>query len=221
MENHGLPTPPEAEAVHVERPPALDGSLSDPEWARAKPLEVNFNPFTLARSPLRTEARLLYDERCLYVGFDCEDSDPWATMRVRDMPLWTEEVVEVFLDPEGRAERYLELGVNPLNTQYDILLRVQRSSGGQRRISDCNWDIEGLLSRVRTRRGGWTVEIAIPFASLTHWRVALPPRPGDVWRLQLGRAERPNRGETTWLCWAPMANTFHQPDRFGRLVFTR
>ena len=219
MADYGSPIPPEAVAFRTDRPPALDGTLSDPQWMRAEPLQVNFNPFTLTRSALRTQARLLYDAHFLYVGFDCEDTDPWATMKVRDMPLWTEEVVEVFLDPEGRAERYLELGVNPLNTQYDILLRVIRSSEGERRISDCNWDIEGLLSRVRTRKGGWTVEIAIPFASLTHWRVAIPPRPGDVWKLQLGRAERPNRGDTTWLCWAPMANTFHQPDRFGRLVF--
>ncbi|MGQ9523704.1 MAG: carbohydrate-binding family 9-like protein [Armatimonadota bacterium] len=221
MSDYGSPIPPEAVAVPAKRPPTLDGRLSDPQWMQAKPLQVNFNPFTLERSSLRTEARILYDETCLYVAFDCEDEDPWATMKVRDMPLWTEEVVEVFLDPDGKAQCYLELGVNPLNTRYDILLRVDRSSGAERRISDANWNIDGFVSRTRLYRGGWTVGIAIPFSSLTHWSAARPPRPGDVWRLQLGRAERPNRGDTVWLCWAPMASTFHQPERFGRLVFAK
>lgn len=221
-----LPRPSRAVAARIAQPLPLDGSLTSPHWLAGSPLDVNYDPIALKRQPIATTARLLYDDSFLYVGFDCEDDDPWATLADRDAQLWTEETVEVFLVPLRRGQgvgpnpvQYLELGVNPLNAQYDILLTGYPGPTWRSPDSDIGWDVAGLRSAVRVWPGRWTAEIAIPFAGLTTWDVPMPPRPGDVWRMQLGRADRPHRGDTQWLCWAPMRTTFHQPWLFGELSF--
>ena len=47
---------------------------------------------------LRTTARVLYDDQNLYLALDCEDPDAWGNLKKHDDPIYTEEVVEVFLD---------------------------------------------------------------------------------------------------------------------------
>jgi len=52
--------------------------------------------------------------------------------------------------------------------------------------------IDGTLNEHRDIDRGWSLEIAIPWASL-HWLAngrSLPPRPGDTWRMFLGRFQK-------------------------------
>jgi len=68
------------------------------------------------------------------------------------------------------------------------------------RIGYWNWDFPGLVSGVRVdgtvndnsdRDRGWTVELALPWKGLAHLAMpdgrALPPRDGDVWRMDFSR----------------------------------
>ena len=84
-----------------------------------------------------------------------------------------EEVVEVFIDPDGDGKEYAELEVNPLNVVVD--LKVSAKPEGGVGWSSMKWDIEGLKTAVAVygtvneredRDQGWTVEIAIPWTGL-------------------------------------------------------
>lgn len=52
--------------------------------------------------------------------------------------------------------------------------------------------IDGTLNDNRDIDRGWTLEIGIPWASLTHLANgrSLPPQPGDRWRMFLGRFQK-------------------------------
>jgi hypothetical protein len=162
-----------------------------------------------------TEVRAAWSEDEWRILFIADDTDPWATMTQRDAPLYEEETVEVFFDPVGDLESYFEIEVNPLGTVLDLVLRKSRS--GYK--GDRSWQCEGLRTLVRRHAGGWSTEIAIPFASFTN----APPRPGSRWRANFCRIDRPSRDGslprelTAWS--PPLRASFHTPERFGVIEF--
>jgi hypothetical protein len=67
-----------AEAVRVDRPPRLDGTLRDPLWQSAKPI-ADFRqrePHEGAIPTEKTEVRVLYTQNAVYFGVRCFDSEP-------------------------------------------------------------------------------------------------------------------------------------------------
>lgn len=205
-----LPTP----SYIVRRatsPIQVDGKLNDSVWASAPAIALVMNSDG-APSPLKTEARMLYDDRYLYVAFRATDQNAWATMKKRDQHLWNEEVVEVFVQPNPAHPSYIEVEVNPLGTVLDIfLLDVGKPLAYE------SWNSARLKSAVHVGSQEWTVEIALPFedcVTATH----TPPRSGDRWRLNLYRTDRKPR--LLDLAWSPtLRESFHVPARFGEIVF--
>ena len=48
----------------------------------------------------------------------------------------------------------------------------------------------------------------------------VPPAPGDVWRININRYERPTREGEDLSGWAPLERkSFHVPERFGYMRF--
>src|SRR3954464_1591031 len=66
----------------------IDGKLDDPAWAATEWTSnfVDIRGSDLPAPPLRTRAKLLWDESALYVGIECQEPDVRAAMRERDMP---------------------------------------------------------------------------------------------------------------------------------------
>jgi len=210
---------PEYQVSRAPSPIKIDGNLSDPAWTEASVLEFRDN-LTGEPAALQTSARVLYDEGFLYFAFESWDTNIWATYRVRDQHLWTEEVVEVFLQPDPANPHYIELEVNPLGTMLDIYLIDIRKP-----IPYESWNPPGLSWAVQVdgtvdREPGdqkWTCEIALPLSeAVTAPR--LPPQPGDRWRMNLYRVEEyPDKAA---LAWSPtLKPDFHVPSRFGGIVF--
>lgn len=200
-------------------PIRVDGKLDDAAWAQAPAITL-VNNFDGSPSPLKTEARLLYDDQFLYVAFRAADENIWATMKKRDQHLWEEEVVELFVQPNPTHPSYIEIEVNPLGTLLDIFLLDVRKplpyeSWNSARIK---WGVH-VDGTVDGRPGDkeWTVEIALPFEDCVT-APHLPPRPGDRWRLNLYRTDRKPRHVD--LAWSPtLQDDFHVPAKFGEIVF--
>jgi hypothetical protein len=186
---------------------------TSPDWRDLEAVEL-LEAVTGGPPKQRTFVRAAWNEQEWRILFECEDTDPWATMTVRDEPLFKEETVEVFFDPVGDLEGYFEIEVNPLGTVLDLVLR--RSRSGYK--GDSAWDCEGLRAAARIVDGGWVAEIAIPFAS-----VASPPQPGTEWRVNFCRIDRPSREGSLpreLSAWSPpLRDNFHTPERFGAVRF--
>jgi hypothetical protein len=184
-------TPPLYRAARTQDDIRIDGKLDEFTWA-ALPRVGRFTDIRRADNPdaLPTQAALAWDDTNLYAAFACIDPEPWGTLMQRDQHLWNEEVVEVFLDPDGDGQNYPELEVSPHNIVVDLL--IPRRPGQSTDPNEAaRWDIKGLQTAVSKHSAGWTVEIAIPWASLTGSGTTSAPRQGDRWRVGLYRIERP------------------------------
>jgi len=215
---------PEYVCVRTKSAPAIDGHLDDAAWRQAAPIGP-FRQWNGSAAGQATTARMLWDDRFLYVAFDCVDDDIQGTMKQRDQNLWEEnEVVEVFADPGGTLQHYLEFEVNPLNTVVDLIIPYR---GDPRSLqASKGWDSKGLKTAVTRGRPpvrphpGWSVEMAIPmgdFFDPPH----TPPQPGDAWRLNLYRVDA-RAGKVQYQAWSPTMTpqpAFHVPERFGAVGF--
>lgn len=219
-----LPELPVYGARRASGPIRIDGRLDEDSWTAAERIRTFRHIYDPAR-PLRfpTEAALLWDDRHLYVAFDCTDPDPWGRMTRRDDRLWEEEVVEVFLDPDGDGRNYAELEVSPNNVVVDLLIPQPRSDVD----AALRWNIADLRTAVARRDGGWTAEIAIPWSSLAETGISTAPQPGDRWRAGVYRIKRPGGGtrkdEDEFSAWSltRAERGFHDPERFGYLEFLK
>lgn len=175
-------------ARHAADAVRIDGTLDEASWA----LSPRVGEMRLIHAPDRrpvfpTEAAVTWDATYLYVAFACTDPEPWARYGTRDDRLWEEEVVEVFLDPDGDGRDYAEIEVSPTNVVVDLLIAAPRAAGpGARR-----WDVAGLQTAVRRHAAGWVAEMAIPWSSLAGAGVTAAPVAGAQWRVGLYRIKRP------------------------------
>jgi hypothetical protein len=190
---------------------ALSANENTPDWAAQVPHALHLTE-NGARPRQQTQVRIRRDTASLRVLFTAEDSHVWATLRERDEPLYKEEVFEVFLDTEGDCLGYFEIEVNPNNAVLDAAMR--RVASGYRK--DFRWRCEQLETMVRIFPGGWAAELRIPFSSVS----PAPPEPGQRWRVNFTRIDRPPGAPRELSAWSPTGLAqFHVPTRFGIVEF--
>lgn len=180
--------------------------------------------------PWPSRFRALATETALWLRFDATDDSPWHTLEQRDAPLWDEEVVEIFIDPDNDGRNYVEIEINPANVVCDLLM--ERGDPGK--IGHLDWDFAGLETRVVPLRDGagavigWTALARLPwegFRDVVPAAVALPPRAGDRWSFNVFRIKRPDgpaepNRRVVLDAWSPVpANSFHVPEVFQPLEF--
>ncbi len=178
-------------------PIAIDGHIDEHAWESAEQInqfERILNNYDNILFP--TRAKMLWDDQYFYFAFSCVDDDMWTIYTEEDDHIWEEEVVEVFIDPDGDGKNYLEVEVSPTNTVVDLAIYSVEPEW----VSSVEWDIKGLKSAVQVygtvndasdRDRGWSVEIAIPWAAMADTITGgSRPTAGDTWRLNLYRIER-------------------------------
>lgn len=224
----GSSSPQEIEA---SAPPYLARPSAEPvEWLLDPRPEAweSAEPITWGPDAVATRFRALWSDVGLAIRFDVTDPSPWHTLTAFDERLWTEEVVELFLDVGATGRAYAEFEWNPAGVAVDLWCE------GRGRPCDRSWNADGLKSRVEPRRDAagraidWTVTAFVPWDALREKAppgTALPPRAGDRWRFNVFRIERPfGPGEpekdALKLAWSPTGEpTFHVPGAFREIEF--
>jgi len=84
--------------------PLIDGRLDDESWALVQPIDafVQVDPAEGAPPSQRTEVRLAFDDRALYIGVSCFDSQSElirGTRMARDVRLDPDDRIEILIDP--------------------------------------------------------------------------------------------------------------------------
>lgn len=205
----------------------IDGQLDEPAWRRAPQTEKWVNPSDGSEAALETWARVLWDDEALYVGIYAEDSAISATMTERDQHLWEEEVVEIYLDPGNDGRNYLELQINPNNAVFDAVFAraTQRDVESASRFTleglESAVHIDGTLNDDSDTDRSWTAEVRIPWTSLPDIEEHLPIANNAQIRANFYRYDRSRGATATHFAWSPVGpGSFHQPERFGTLIFT-
>lgn len=222
------PAPPPAYVIRKAAGPiTVDGKADEASWGTAQATGA----FKLAEGsgPVPpTTARLLWDDKHLYVFIDVTDPDVFSSYKKQDDPLWKEDVVELFIDADANAKGYVELQVNPNNAQFDAWFATTRAQPG-----DQKWTakmvskvvVEGTVDNRDDADKGWHVEIAIPLEAVkgadAAMAVKLPPQPGDTWRVNVVRVEKPKGAErVSASAWAQVTmQDFHAVDRLNVVKF--
>ncbi len=239
----GAENPRSYEAPQATRAITIDGILDDPDWATASWTEdfVDILGNDSPIPPLRTRAKLVWDQEHLFVAAELEEPHLWATLLERDAIIYRDDDFEVFLDPDGDGLDYFEIEVNALGSVLDLFMNKPYSRGG---TAEVGWDVLGLrvavsltgtLNDPSDLDGGWTVEMAVPWTDLAP--PGIPPEPGDLWRINLSRVDWPldisggsyrktaepsrehRHPESNWV-WSPQgAVDMHLPERWGVVRF--
>lgn len=180
-------------AIQAKEPVVVDGKLDEPSWHEA-PITDDFfrvEPRQGGKYLYKTEVRLLFDKKNLYVGVFCKDSLGRKGMRVqdlrRDFVFGESDNFYVALDPQNTERFCVVFNTTPLANQRD--LQVFDDS-----YRDNDWD---ALWKVRTHitDRGWSAEYAIPFSTLRYNKAK-----GDstVWGISFSRLARRDYEQTAF-----------------------
>ncbi len=226
--------------------PVIDGNISDKVWEQAAWTDY-FVDIEGVRKPvpsLKTRAKMLWNDSCLFVAAAMEEPHVWATLKQHDTILYHDNDFEIFIDPDNDTHHYFEIEVNAWNTIFDLFLPKPYRNGGRALIPfeiaflQSAVQVQGTLNNPADRDSGWTVEMAIPFRSLTFGNYWKAPEEGTLWRINFSRVQwdtevinghyskkKNNQGkylpEHNWV-WSPQAIiSMHYPERWGYLQFTR
>ena len=208
-------------AVRATTAPVLDGAVDEEVWRQAAPLTdfVQAEPWEGQPGSQRTEVRVLYDDRFVYVGAILHDSDPSqiiVTDSRRDSGLGDADSFQMIFDTYLDRQNGFVFGTNPAGIQYDAQVRDegqagsgggggggaafggnrnQAGSGGGTNVNwDSSWDV-----RARITDRGWEAEFRIP---LRTFRYGPPPQ---LWGVNFARNIRRNR-EVAY--WSPVSRQF-------------
>jgi hypothetical protein len=224
----------------------IDGRLDEASWGKAPwstdfvDIEGDLKP----RPPLRTRLKMLWDERYLYIAAEMEEPHIQARLQQHDTIIFHDNDFEVFIDPDGDTHEYFEIEINAFNTIMDLFMAKPYRNGGRALLS---WDtkgirtavhINGTLNNPSDKDRSWTVEIAVPFRSLSFFNGHRMPRDSSCWRINFSRVEwdtdiregryikrtDPATGkalpEHNWV-WSPQGIiNMHAPEHWGYLWFS-
>lgn len=187
-------------------------SVIDGDWRSVSSQIILANAIDATPQSQATVVRILATTTHLWLRFDCADADAWATLQLHDTPLYTEEVVEMFIAYGDQApHQYYELQTNPLNAQFDGIIHNPDEHRSTMTL-DLSWN-PIWFSCTRVDSAGWTSVWSVP------WHALGRNNGLGTWRCNFYRIDRPrhlSQSETS--AWSPTVRTpvdFHVPSRFG------
>ncbi len=222
------------EAHRTTAPLQIDGRLDEAAWQHATPYPFHLVVSASMRSRVREleepgTARLLYDDRFLYLGFEFQDADVEDYSKADGQKLYTlSDVAEIFLKPADQTW-YWELHLTPggrVTTYFwpgRGLVGLPLADGGplvRPRFVQVATRVNGTLNNWRDRDQGWTAEVAVPIEKLDpegslktlgpNWRILLA-------RYNFSRYRRQATGPELSSVPAISEPSFHLTEEFARL----
>ena len=160
------PEPPRIKLNRITSPIRVDADLSDPGWQEATVIDTFYeiNPGDNVQPPVRTVARVGYDDRFFYASFWCEDPDVSrirAPFVDRDGINDDQDYVGVLLDVENQRHSAIDYWIGPRGIQADSVFN--EGTFNEDFGPDYFWQSAGKIGT-----NGWAAEVAIPLASIRY-----------------------------------------------------
>ncbi len=211
-------------------PPPLDAGPDHPTWSQAAVARVDtFYARSSSHHP-RTDARLLYDDRHLYLQFDVDDRYLRAVETAYQSFVCRDSCVEFFIQPVA-GKGYLNFEFNCIGTMFIFYIADPTSVGGRWRRYAAMWPEHAQQIRVHTTLPRvpfqdmpdpvrWRIAAAIPLGTLEPYVGPLDPLPGHTCRGNFYKCADKS-SHPHWASWSPITGplNFHQPQYFGTLRF--
>ena len=149
-------------ATRVARAPVLDGKLDDDAWRDATVIDqfLEYEPNTGAVPRFRTELRVVYDNKFLYISgrmFDPAPDSIVSLLSRRDVRTESEQLKLVIDSYHDRRTAY-QFITNPAGVKRDFYVYNDNVEDG---TWDAVWDVATAIDSL-----GWTAEFRIPFSQI-------------------------------------------------------
>lgn len=178
------------------------------------------------RKDYRTEFKAVYSDTGLYFLFRCEDKKISCSFQKDGEDLYTEDVLELFLQPDDRHPLYLEYELSPLGRELVLMVSHNGEAfygwlpfhyKGERKVEHITWGTDGEIAP-GALCDEWRAMLYLPFA-LFEGTVERYPEKGTVWRGNLFRIDYDD-GEASRYAYAPACGTaFHDFEKFEEIIF--
>lgn len=186
---------------------ALDGKLDEASWQSA-PSSGTFKWLKIREktsAPVKTEFRVIADSAAVYVGIRLDEPDMTKLKALsygRDnMGSFSQDLVELFFDPEGKGNTYYQYAVSAGGDLWDgYFIEKGNTTIGE---YTGNWD-----AAVFKGDRFWSVEVRIPLSALYYTDAK---NFSTTWKFNVCRERQPVAELSTW---SPLVKGFHEPDNF-------
>jgi hypothetical protein len=176
-------------ALRAAQPPVIDGRDDDAIW-RDAPLITGFKvfrPVEGAEPKFRTEAKVAYDARNLYVFVRAYDPHPDSIVGLlarRDVQT-PSDMISIFIDSYHDRRTGYEFDVNPVGVKTDYAIY---QDGNEDPAWDGIWDVATTVDSL-----GWTAEFRFPLSQL-RYPVAL----SDTFGFTVARMVERTTEQSSW-----------------------
>ena len=183
-------------ATRTASVPKIDGVLDESCWVSAPAISdfVQLLPIEGSHPKQRTEVKIVYDDKAVYIGAMLYDTHPDSILHELG-----------FRDDDGLNADRFRIVFDPYNTRQDGYVFEVYASGVQKdfRFSDPTFDAV-WQSEVKINEQGWCIEMKIPYSA-----IRFPRQEIQVWAMQCARDIRRTREYDQW-CLTPsnQANPF-------------
>jgi len=204
----------------------IDGKLNEADWQKTKSVGAFEFAWYKEGKKEQTAAKLLWDDKNLYVSFRCDDAHIWGEHTEHDSAVYEDDCVEVFTAPNpDKPDEYYNI---EMNVRGAFLDRHHPDGPGVKPKYNFNArgvkiavTIDGTLNDDSDTDRGWILEAAIPLANFSKTAKHIPPNAGDVWHMNLNRlGGKTNPQFSQWSKGTTERPAFHVPKDFGRVVFS-
>ncbi|MEJ5263915.1 MAG: DUF5916 domain-containing protein [Bacteroidales bacterium] len=172
----------------IDNPPHIDGKLDDACWQLGQWSEdfVQQTPREGAKASQRTQLKVLYDDKYIYVAFKCYDNEPEKILHeVGNRDELAGDVVGINFDSYYDHKTGYEFNITAGGSLIDLVVK----NDGQ---PDFNWNAV-WMGRTALTDSGWTAELKIPFSQLRYNN-----KPDQVWGMHSWRWIARNAEEDQW-----------------------
>ncbi len=184
----------EVKATRTSSTIKIDGKLNESAWQAAETISDFFRiePRQGGKYKYRTEVKVLYDDKNLYIGAFCADSLGKDGVRVqdlrRDFVRGENDIFSIQLDPQNLKQYAVSFQTTPFGNQLDL-------QNFNDQVIDTDWN---ALWSVRTSQTseGYYAEFAIPFKSLRY--NATPEGKEVKWGITFSRLARREYEQTVF-----------------------
>lgn len=186
--------------------PTIDGHVNDAEWKDAGIIPEFFKNADGSVAAIKTRMRIGHDDKNLYIAVVADEPNMAGIIakqyKERDPANYTNEAIELFLEPKADRVSYYHFIADILGQKYDAL-------GGDCFGYNPEW-------QVATFKGDnfWSVEFAIPYGSIA----ADVPAEGDAWLANFAR-DRYAGGDFDPYTWKATKGSFDSIGSFAPVIF--
>ncbi len=205
-------------SVRADHDVALATNPDSEFWRKAAPTYLETDNWGKIVPLHRTEVRSRWTKNNLYLLFIC----PYQKLNPKPNPhpetetnqLWNWDVAEIFIGSDfHNIRRYKEFEMSPQGEWIDLDINLDRPHHEDGWIWNSGFQVAARIDR---QKKIWYGVMRIPFAAID----PQAPQVGSMFRVNMFRMQGP-APDTKSIVWQPtMKNTFHVPERFGRLELT-